>query len=112
MYEEKEVKESEKPVPADLFEAKHAFSEERFPDEKMAPLRRAARIGYEAGSKWQKSQMMKDAVEGVVTNADGAFGYDVAAFRFDDNHTYSVLLPHEEKRKYGDKVRIIIVKDD
>ena len=56
--------------------------------------------------------MMKDAVEGVITNAGGVFGYDVAVFRLDDNHTYSVLLSHEEKRKYGDKVRIIIVKED
>lgn len=36
---------------AKIEKAKHAFSEERFPDEKMAPLRRAARIGYEAGAK-------------------------------------------------------------
>ena len=63
-------------------------------------------------AEWQKEQMLKEAVEGVITNAGGVFGYDVAAFRFDDNHTYSVLLPHEEKRKYGDKVRIIIVKED
>ena len=59
-----------------------------------------------------KEEMMKGAVEGVVTNAGGEFGYDVAAFRFDDNHAYSILIPHEEKRKYGDKVRIIIVKED
>lgn len=67
---------------------------------------------FEVGKKEQREQMMKDAVEGVITNAGGVFGYDVAVFRLDDNHTYSVLLSHEEKRKYGDKVRIIIVKED
>lgn len=65
-----------------------------------------------AGAKWHKEQMMEGAIEGVITNAGGEFGCDVATFRFDDNHTYSVLLPHEEKRKYGDKVHIIIVKED
>jgi hypothetical protein len=67
---------------------------------------------YELGKMAMKEQMMKEAVEGVVTNAGGEFGCDVATFRFDDNHTYSILLPHEEKRKYGDKVRIIVVKED
>lgn len=67
---------------------------------------------FETGADWMEKQMMKEAVEGVVTNAGGEFGYDVADFRFDDNHTYSILLPHEEKRKYGDKVRIIVVKED
>ena len=68
--------------------------------------------GLADGTVLGKEQMMKDAVEGVITNAGGVFGYDVAVFRLDDNHTYSVLLSHEEKRKYGDKVRIIIVKED
>ena len=59
-----------------------------------------------------KEQMLKEAVEGDITNAGGEFGYDVAAFRFDENHTYTVLLPHEEGRKHGDKVELIIVKGD
>lgn len=63
-------------------------------------------------AEWQKSQMLKDAVEGSITSANGALGYDIAAFRFDDNHKYTILLPHKEGRKYGDKVRIIIVKED
>lgn len=67
---------------------------------------------YQLGLADKEKQMMSRAVGGVVTNADGVFGYDVAAFRFDDNHTYSILLPHEEKRKYGDKVKVIIVKED
>lgn len=63
-------------------------------------------------AEWQKNQMLKDAVEGSITSANGALGYDIAAFRFDDNHKYTILLPHKEGRKYGDKVRIIIVKED
>lgn len=43
-------------IPSSLFEAKVAFSERRFPEEKMAPLRRAARIGYEAGAEWMAGQ--------------------------------------------------------
>ena len=63
-------------------------------------------------ARWMREQMMKEAVEGDITNAGGEFGYDVAAFRFDENHTYTVLLPHEEGRKHGDKVELIIVKGD
>lgn len=67
---------------------------------------------FVAGAEWDREQMMEGAVEGHITNAGGEFGYDVAAFRFDENHTYTVLLPHEEGRKRSDKVRIIIVKED
>lgn len=68
---------------------------------------------FKAGAEWQKEQMLKKAVEGHITNAGGEFGYDIATFRFDENHTYTVLLPHEEGRKHGDKVSIIILpKED
>ena len=67
---------------------------------------------FNKGVEEGKEQMMKEAVEGDITNAGGEFGYDVAAFRFDENHTYTVLLPHEEGRKHGDKVELIIVKGD
>lgn len=65
-----------------------------------------------AGAKWQKEQMMSEAAEGSITSANGALGYDIAAFLFDENHRYTILLPHKEGRKHGDKVRIIIVKED
>ena len=67
---------------------------------------------YLAGAVNEREKMMKEAVEGRITNAGGEFGYDVATFRYDDNHTYTVLLPHNERRKHGDKVRIIIVKEE
>lgn len=88
-------------LPSDLEEAKHEFSEKRFPNEKMAPLRRAARIGYEAGAEWQKEQMMKGAVEADVnTYRDLAAGKSWAEF--------VIEMP---TNNLGDKVRIIIVKE-
>ena len=68
--------------------------------------------GLDEGGKIVYEEMLKNAVEGTITNAGGEFGYDVAAFRFDENHTYTVLLPHEEGNKYGDKVKLIIDKGD
>ena len=55
---------------------------------------------------------MKYEVEGIVTNAGGLFGYDVAAFTFDENHTYTVLLPHVEGGKWGDKVKLAITREE
>lgn len=50
-------------------------------------------------------------VHGSITNAGGEFGYDVAAFRFDDSHSYTILLPHDENAKHGDKVKLVILKE-
>ena len=55
---------------------------------------------------------MKYEVEGIVTNAGGLFGYDVAAFTFDENHTYTILLPHVEGGKWGDKVKLAITREE
>ena len=49
--------------------------------------------------------------EGVITNAGGLFGFDVAAFRFDDNHVFTVMLPHDENARYGDKVKLTVTKE-
>ena len=60
-----------------------------------------------------KEQMMKEAVEGHIVNAGGEFGYDIAAVPFSDNHTSTIFLQHEFGRKYGDKVRVIVLpKED
>jgi hypothetical protein len=62
-------------------------------------------------TEWPTEDNVKESeetVEGTITNAGGEYGYDVAAFRFDDNHTYTVLLKHTGKRKYGDKVKLVI----
>lgn len=50
--------------------------------------------------------------EGTVTSAGGEWGYDVVATRLDDSHVSTILVPHEEGRKYGDKVKIVITKED
>lgn len=72
----------------------------------------AIRKAFIAGAKWQKEQMFNNAIEGSITSANGVFGYDVAAFKFDDDHKYIILLSHKEGRKYGDKVRITIVNEE
>ena len=64
------------------------------------------------GMQYAKKQMMEEAVEGFITNSTGAFDYDVAAFSFDSEHRYTVLLRHMAGRKYGDKVKLIIIKED
>lgn len=51
---------------------------------------------------------MKYTIEGHITNAGGEFGYNVAAFRFDENHTYTILLPHNGERKYGDVIKLTV----
>lgn len=55
---------------------------------------------------------MKYEVEGIVTNAGGLFGYDVAAFRFDENHPFTIFLPHVDGGKYGDKVKLMITREE
>ena len=55
---------------------------------------------------------MKYEVEGIVTVAGGVFGYDKAAFRFDDNHVFTVLFPHDESIKYGDKVKLTVIREE
>ena len=48
---------------------------------------------------------------GVITNTGGEFGYDVAAFRFDNNHAFTILLPHGENTKHGDLVKLTATKE-
>ena len=67
---------------------------------------------YQLGLADKEKQMMSEVVEGSITSANGVFGYDVAAFKFDDDHKYTILLSHKEGRKYGDKVRIAIVNEE
>ena len=52
---------------------------------------------FKAGAKWQKEQLMKDAVEAKITLLDG--------ISYVDKNTLS-------QYKAGDKVKIVIVKED
>ena len=111
---------SEKPIiPNDRDIAAKEYAKTTFkkphsdnPDEEVTIVEPDKYAGFIAGAKWDKEQMMSNAVEGSITAAVGALGYNIAAFRFDDNHKYTILLPHKEGRKYGDRVRIIIVEGD
>lgn len=50
-----------------------------------------------------------ELVEGSITAVYDAFGYAVAAFRYDDDHIYRVLVKPEPGMKHGDKVELIIM---
>ena len=52
-----------------------------------------------AGATWQKEQMMKEAVEGFI-------------FQSEDYYPKELVGRYEGELKHGDKVRIIIVKED
>lgn len=60
-------------------------------------------------AQWQKEQMMKEAVEGIVAES---YGYE----KNEDGDWVQVVSPiiriNVEKYSLGDKVRIIIVKED
>lgn len=115
MYEEKEIKEPEKIAPNDLEEASEIsfdeaytltedyvdFLAKRLKENQPRPIGpnwfcEYAKKRFIAGAKWQKEQIMKDAVEGVlVDNVDG---------------TQEICL---HGNRYGDKVRVIVLpKDD
>lgn len=65
---------------------------------------RPPRESFIAGAKWQKEQMLKDAVEGEVHRFGGR--------GFVKEENYSALMTYLDKFKDGDKVKIIIVKED
>lgn len=62
--------------------------------------------GFIAGAKWQKEQMLKDAVEGEVCILPGRATY---VEEKDNESLKQYLLDHF---KDGDKVRVIIVKEE
>ena len=61
---------------------------------------RPPRESFIAGAEWQASQMLKDAVEGEV------YSY------MDSLRKCTSILIEGSPEKYGDKVRIIVVKDE
>jgi len=63
------------------------------------------KAGFIVGAKWQKEQMLKDAVEGEVSV--------VILHENRDEIHYTVTYPEgESPHSITDKVRIIIVKED
>lgn len=56
---------------------------------------------FKSGAEWQKLKMMEGSVEGEITK-------DIHNLL----HVKSDVLPMPTKHKFGDKVKIIILKDD
>lgn len=90
--------ETKSDTPKDLEEAAREFAKDAYPDKHNLVWM------FKRGAKWQKEQMMKEAVEGEVRK-DGTIGY----FEFSNEQQFHSLL---EQFQDCDKVRIIIVKED
>lgn len=120
MHEEKEIKESEKPVPNGLEEAATitldeaesvadeytGFLEKGLIENQPRPIGgkwfiKYARKRFIAGAKWQKEQMMKEAVE-----------YEVGMHGEPIKITFDKYVQRARGIFPGDKVRIIIVKEN
>ena len=84
---------AEESVPNDLEEAAEEYSKERAEGHVLYDWVHA----FIAGAKWQKEQMMEEAVEGYIAAT---------------NESSAVLALPRDSFKKGDKVRIIIVKED
>lgn len=126
MHEEKEIKEPEKPVPADLEEAAKEYAKGEGLDDALGGWE-DMHDAFIAGAKWQyqkdrerfaqikaktwcegfdacKEQMMKGAVDGEVVSLIPERNY-VKVER-------ASIAKATSGFKEGDKVRIIIVKED
>lgn len=97
MYEEKEIEESEKPVPNNLEEAANHYASVTDPEAHGIDFIREVFI---AGAEWQEKQMMKEAVEGEIFD-----DYDKDTCE----HHLTILSSVPSGYKDGDKVRVIII---
>lgn len=87
---------------AENYAEKHGFrvpydGSEKFYDETDV---KASKDGFIAGAKWQKSKMLKEAVEGLICAT--ITGTDAISF----------LSPLPKELTAGDKVKIVIIKED
>ena len=100
----------EEPISEDLEEACEQLSEDarKHKAETSSPFfsQTDYKQGVMDGAKWQKKQMMKDAIERVVKVDAGGYPYIDGTIELYD---YSEDKP---LAKAGDKVKIIIVKED
>lgn len=81
-------------LPDDLDEAADKYEQEYFTDATLGEA-------YITGAEWQKEQMMKEAVEGEIQMR---YSGCLCA--------KTIRAINEDKFKLGDKVRIIIVKEE
>ena len=85
--------ESEKPVPNDLEETAKEFAKDAYPDKHNLVWM------FKRGAKWQREQMMKEAVEGKII--------------FLLNGDVAVNIGDTDKYNLGQKVRVIVIpKED
>ena len=100
---------SEEPVSEDLEEAASRYAKEEYsrknpatlPDKCIgcyAPIMYA----FKAGAQWQKEQMMSKAVDALVHTFDN--GYIRVGTQLLENNKYGL--------KVGDKVKVIVIKED
>lgn len=99
--------ESENPVPNDLEEAANKSSSEAYPykdehclydKDMVAETREYYKEGFIAGAKWDREQMMNEAVEGTIV-------YDYLG-------GYPAIKPNWLIGNIGDKVRVIVLKKE
>lgn len=87
----------EQPVCEDVEEAAKAYADDINSNECLYTYTDFT-DAFKAGAKWQKEQMLKEAVEGEIINA----GYPT---KIELNTFYS-------KFEHGQKVKLIIIKED
>ena len=97
----------EEPASEDLEEATHKYSREWYAkrigtNPKCNGCYSHIKDAFTAGAKWQKQQIMKDAVEGVI---------DIRKWPAKAQVEFYDRLPDFDVRT-GDKVKIIIVKEE
>ena len=83
-------------ITEDMNEAADEYAYNVYPSEGVANIEICD--AFKEGAKWQKEQMMKKAEEGMVKY------HDYPEYKY-------VLVPYEEFND-GDKVRIIIIKEE
>ena len=89
-------------VSSGLEEAANEYAYRGIPDklkQQIKPIADEVSKNFIAGAKWQKEKMLKDAVEGTVHN-------------FSSNMPHPTVLVDAKGFNQGDKVRIIIVKEE
>lgn len=138
MHEEKEIKESEKPIPADLEEAAKEYAEmhgfrvpydgsDNFYDDANI---KASKEGFIAGAKWQKEQyhfFNKAWTENMQAELDRNYENGKKAMKEQmmskavecivedwnpEPHPEITIPLNPEEFSNGDRVRFIIVKED
>lgn len=93
-------------IPNDLEEAAKEYAKTTFkkpysdnPDEEVTIVDPDKYAGVIAGAKWDREQMMSEAVEGFI-------------FQSEDYYPKELIANYNGELKHGDKVHIIIIKED